>query len=155
MNDIKPPGSSSELLDCLTDFLAESSELTNEEIKEDLRAKGVDPEKVVQRVKNLVESKLEERRLAWLKRARTERLAVLEKLKSVKSSTFSGTLEELKGKAIAILSGQFGQEASMHAQVYFRNPEDVTENDLRSLLDDLEALDLLTQPSDTDEEEEE
>ncbi len=153
MDNIKPPENASELLDRLTDFLTEPSDRTNEELKEDLRAKGIDPEKVVQRVQSLVKTKLEERRLAWLERARQERSADLERLSRVQPSRTIATLGELKQKVESILSGQFGPDASehAHAHLHHRSLDGVTEDYLRTLVDDLVRLKLLIQPSDDDE----
>ena len=44
----------SEFLDSITDFLCDTKGRSNEELAEDLRAKGIDPDKAVKRVKKLL-----------------------------------------------------------------------------------------------------
>ena len=63
MAEKKSPKTASEFLDYLTDLFADVSHLSTEEIEEDLQEMGVDTKKAVQRVKNLVNEKLEESRL--------------------------------------------------------------------------------------------
>jgi argininosuccinate synthase len=152
MTDIKIPNSTSEFLDRLTDFLTDFPKRAKEEMRGDLLAKGVNPEQTVQRVQETVRTNLEEHRLSWLKQAKQERCEILAKLESIKPSVSSGKLEEIKDKIINILSEQFNQEALTEVHIHFRKLESITENDLISLLDDLESLELLDKSLDTDTE---
>jgi len=151
MPNKKPPESMSEFLDGLVDLFTDLPERTTQELEEDLREEGIDTEAFVQRVQMLVESKLQEQRLAWLEHARQGRTADLEKLRRVQPSKALDKIEEVKQKIKDVLTGQFGSGALEYAnaQLHHRNLNNVTENDLRSLLDDLERLELLTQSSDT------
>lgn len=153
MPDRKPPESASEFLDGLVELFTNLPDRTMEELEEDLREEGVDPETFAQRVRELVESELEEQRLAWFEHARQGRGAALERLREVQPSSTLSTLKEVKQKVKAVLAGQYGPDASefAYAQLHHRNLDDVTESDLRSLLDDLERLKLLTQLPGTDE----
>jgi len=150
MTDIKPPQNASDFLDRLTDFLTDFPKRTKEEVREDLLAKGIDLEQIIQKVQEIVKSNLEEHRLLLLKQAKQERLRILEKLEQIKPSETSGKLEELKDKVIKILSGQLRQEALAEVHIHFRNLESITENDLISLFDDIKDLEMLDKSLDTD-----
>lgn len=153
MTQRKPPENSSEFLDGLVELFTNLPERTTKEIEEDLREEGIDTELSVRQTQELVRQKLEEQRLGWLERARQKRSADLERLSSVQPSRTIATLGELKQKVQSILSGQFGPGASeyAHAHLHYRSLDDVPENDLRTLIDDLERFKLLIQPSDNDE----
>lgn len=155
MSHRKPPENASEFLDGLIELLTDLPERTIEELEEDLREEGIYDEEFVHRVQDLVKTKLEEHRLAWLESARQEMSATLEKLSEAQPSSSPGTLEELKEKITLILSGRFGEEASKYTHIHFRKLDKVTENDLRSLLDDLESLDLLSQSPDAQKDQDE
>lgn len=146
----KPPETPSEFLDRLTELMTNLPDRNTEEIEEDLYESGIDPKEAVQRVQNLVKTKLAEYQLEWSKRVQQERLTALEQVGKIQSLNLPDTLEGLKEKVIEILSGQFGQKAQSHAQAHFRKLAHVTENDLKSLFNDLERLRLLTHISDKD-----
>ena len=141
MTDRKPPENATEFLDRLTELLASVPDRSLEELREDLRARGIDPERVVERVERLVQSKLNEYRLRWQEQARRERLAMLERLRDV-TAKLPAPQPELEGRLAEIVSGLWGPRAEAYAQAYFRKLDQVTENDLRSLLEDLERLKL-------------
>ena len=54
----KPPQTTSDFLDLLTDFLADSSEESIEEVEANLREEGIDPEEVADTIENLVRGRL-------------------------------------------------------------------------------------------------
>ena len=141
--DVKPPKNASEFLDRLADFLTDFPERTKKELREDLLAKGINPEKTIQNIQEIIQYKLKEYRLARLKQAKQERLRILEKLEQIKPYKSSDKLEELKDKVTKILSGQFGQEALEEVLIHFHKLENITENDLISLLDDVRDLEIL------------
>lgn len=153
MTQRKPPESASEFLDGLVELFTNLPDRTTEEIEEDLREEGIDTESSVRQTQELVRQRLEAQRLGWLERARLRRSADIERLSRIQPSRTIATLGELKQKVESILSGQFSLGASeyAHAHLHHRNLDDVPENDLRTLVDDLERLKLLTQPSDDDE----
>lgn len=142
----KPPESASEFLDGLVELFTNLPARTTEEIEEDLREEGIDTESSVRQTQEMVGQKLEAQRLGWLERARQRRSADLERLSEVQPSRAIAALGELKQKVESILSGQFGAGASeyAHAHLHYRSLDDVPENDLRTLVDDLERFELLT-----------
>lgn len=142
MVDRNAPETASQFLDRLTELLASLPDRSLEELKEDLRAQGIDPERVVERVERLVLSKLNEYRLRWQEQARRERRAILERLPDF-TAKLPATRPELERTLAEIISRLWGPGAEAYAQAYFRKLDQVTENDLRSLLEDLERLKLL------------
>lgn len=58
---------SSQFLDNLTDFLCETDGLTNEELREDLEAKGVDVEKAIKKTQAIVAKHLRRHRMKALR----------------------------------------------------------------------------------------
>ena len=81
--DKKTPGTVSEFLDRFTEFLIDSEGESIEDLEEDLRVEGINPEEVVQQLQSFVGVKLDEYRLAWREQARQERAAMLERLRKV------------------------------------------------------------------------
>jgi len=132
----------SEFLDRLTELLTNLPERSTEELKEDIRAEGINPEQIVNRVQRLVETKLDEHRLAWREQARKGRTAMLERFHRVTSDS-PDTPQGIREKIKDILSGVWGQQAQSYAYAHFRKLEEVTENDLKTLLDDVKRLELL------------
>lgn len=153
MAEKKSPKTASEFLDCLTDLFADVSHLSIEEIEEDLQEMGIDTKKAVQRIKSLVNEKIEESRLAWQKQAEQERLAEQGRLEKIGDTRPIGTSESLWEKVKEALSGGLGSHKQSYAQAYFRRLEDdnVTDNDLKSLLDDLERLEHMEDGKEQDE----
>lgn len=142
MVDRKPPETASEFLDRLTQLLASVPDRSLEELKEDLQAQGIDPERVVDRVQRLVDAKLNDYRLRWQEQAKRERLAILGRLRNV-TPKLPAARSDLERRFAEIISGLWGPRAQAYVHAYFRKLERITENDLRSLLEDLERLKLL------------
>lgn len=135
----------SEFLDKTTEFLTKEDDRDLAEIKKDLLAEGIDPERMIQRVRQLVAQKFEEHRLAWRNKARKERLAALQQVQNVKPDLTS--LEIVRNKINALLRLPHGEKAELQLQTYHRKLETVTENDLKGILKDLECLKLLDDSS--------
>ena len=141
MEEKKDPKFVSKFLDSLTEFLANQEDISIDEVKEDLRTEGIDPGKVSEKVRQLVEKKLDEQRLSWQLKAREERLAALQKIEKVKTEAKDS--QQILDKISKILFGTYGSHPQTYAQAYFRKLSQITEKDLRSLLEDLERLKLL------------
>lgn len=54
----RKPSTVSDLLDCLSEFLAPGPDESVEDIRSRLRGEGLDPDRVVARVRQLVDAKL-------------------------------------------------------------------------------------------------
>lgn len=143
----KVANTASEFLDNLTEFFINCDEgLSKEELKEELREEGINPEDLISRVNQFVKSKLKEVKGAWKKAAHEKRKSLLEQMSFAKYE-IPKSLSELKGKIKEMLSGVYGNEIQGHAQAYFRNFEEITEEDLRSFYEDLMKLKSLEEQS--------
>jgi 2-succinyl-5-enolpyruvyl-6-hydroxy-3-cyclohexene-1-carboxylate synthase len=150
MAEKKDPKFVSEFLDRLTCFLTSEDNRTMDEVREDLKAEGIDPDRVIERGRKLVAKKLDERRLSWQAKAREERLSVLKNTEKVEVAPIGG--EGLKEKVKTMLSGMHGRQTQQFAQAYFRKLEQVTEKDMQSFLEDLERLKMLEKLSNEEED---
>lgn len=136
----------SEFLDNLTDFFTDFEGLSKEDLKEELRNEGINPEDLISKVNQLVKSKLKEVKGAWKKAANEKRKSLLEQMSFAKYD-IPKSFSELKGKVKEMLSGNYGNDIKGYAQTYFRNLEEITEEDLRSLYEDLLKLKSLEEQS--------
>ena len=128
------------LIEGFYNFLEDTEGLTEEDMVSVLKEHGIDASDLKMRVAEVIERGSEKRRMVWresaqLKRSEIEKL--LERRESVSMPA------DLKSKIRGILAGSFGQEALAYAEAYFRKKDTLTEKDLKSLIEDLEDLDLL------------
>ena len=136
-------------LDCFSDFMSDPSGLAPEDIEEALKQEGVDVPALEQRVRVLVLEASKKRRLSWRDRAREKR----EKIECLlQSKGIAAAATGLREKVMGILAGDYGQGALSYAETYFRKKEAYSEEDLESLIEDLEDLELLENFSGEEEE---
>lgn len=125
---------SEDLVRAFADLFDEVAPMRSEEIESELRDVGLDPEKVVARVQAAVEASLVESRRDWRKEAPRElereraKMAERASTRSLDRAGIIAAIERLSSQ----LSGQL-----RHA---YRNLEAETDEDLASLLEDLEYL---------------
>jgi len=124
----------------LYDFMADTEGLTKEDIIAELEENGVDVELLGKKVAEVVKTCSEERRLAWRVNAKQKRAEIEELFKSNRGTP---AFTNLKQKMLNILSGGYGFEASSYAEAYFRKKGKLSEDDITSLIEDLENLNLL------------
>ena len=136
-------------LGCFSDFISDPSGLAPEDIEETLIQEGVDVSALDQRVRNVVREASKRRRLAWRDRAREKREKI-ERLLESKGVAAAAT--GLREKVMGILAGDYGQAAFSYAETYFHKKEACSEDDLESLIEDLEDLRLLEKSSEQDDE---
>jgi hypothetical protein len=127
-------------MECLSDFMSDSENLTQEELLSEMEEEGIDTVRLESRVAEIVRKGSAERRLAWLSRAREKREEI-EKI--LESKEFTKGAQSLKNRVKEILKGSYGQAALSYAEAYFRKKESFSEKDLEGLIEDLEHLDLL------------
>jgi len=143
-NQRKMANTSSEFLDNLCDFLTKTEGLSQEELKEELRDEGINPEELVSKVSLLIKSKLREAKGAWKKDAHEKRSALLKVMASA-SYDIPKSIPELKEKIKEMLMGL--NDNKINAQAYFRNLDDIVEEDLKSFYEDLLKLKFLKNQS--------
>jgi len=132
-------------IECLTDFMSDSEGLTQEEIATELEELGIDTAKLAAAADGIAKRGSAARRLAWRDRAK-DRRAEIEELLKFKQIEIAAL--DLKDKAREILMGRYGQGAISYAEAYFRKRDSFSENDLESLIEDLEDLNLLEEEKD-------
>jgi len=126
--------------ECLSDFMSYPEDLTQEELLDELKAQGIDVIKLDLRIAEIVKKGLAERRLSWLNKAREKRLEII---KLLDTAQIKKETRDLKAIFQDIVKGNFGQDALRYAETYFRKKESLSENDLTSLIEDLDHLGLL------------
>jgi predicted DNA-binding protein YlxM (UPF0122 family) len=146
MKKKKAPATPSELLDCLTEFLLNAPDRSIEELKEDVSAKGIDPDQLINRVQKLVNKHMT---LYRIKKAKEERENMLEKIKNILKEPTENREEILKN-ILPILEAKIGSQA---AQVCYRKLKSAEIEDLESLLEDIEKLELLEDKTGEEKEE--
>jgi hypothetical protein len=127
-------------LECFSDFMSDPSGLAPEDIKEAFTEEGVQVASLEERVEQLIREESSKRRLGWRDRAKEKR-ARFEQL--LESKGITSSVAGLRDKIMGILAGEYGGAALSYAETYFRKKEACSEDDLESLLEDLEDLQLL------------
>lgn len=129
-------------VESLTDFMSDPSGLSQEEIVNGLTEQGVDVVQFQKRVAEIVRKGSENRRLAWRKAAKTRHAEIEMLFRGKQKPSVSGSME-LQQKIKEMAQVNYGTKAATLVEAYFRKKETVTEDDLATLLEDLEQLDLL------------
>lgn len=129
----------------ICEFLSETDHLSDSEVKEILRSEGVDPDALLTRGIAFIEKLRMQATYRMLTEAREKQKKVLESLDDVRQP--SGTLDDLRAKIRAKWEAWSGQGTPQMA-LAFRNLDGLTEEDLRSLLADIERVERLSTPED-------
>jgi hypothetical protein len=119
-------------------FLADTEGQTTEEIAKELKDQGVDVEEFLSKVKSVVRKGYQGQVRAA---AATERQAAIQRVRGRFGDLATKTKEELLSLITAIQAGAFGATLSTTAVARFRNRNNtsLSEEDLRSWLEDLDA----------------
>lgn len=117
------------------DFLGDTDELTSKEIKAELVAEGIDVDKIITNVHNMVKAKVSESKRSWLIDAHAKRAEMLKKL-SAHVPKEPLTITEIKERVRQLVSSG----ASREFAVAFRNYEHLGDDDLRKLYSDYVSL---------------
>jgi hypothetical protein len=126
----KKPSSPAEFLDGLVAFLsATSNDELLDVLKSELRDEGIDVDRLVKRVSTIANRHIAVHRLDW---AHRERESLLVRLHSLKDQFAAGVL-----KRVDVLT-RLQQEPSL--ATYYREFEKATDDDLSSMLEDLDML---------------
>jgi hypothetical protein len=113
--------------------------MPEEEIAEDLRQMGLNPEALAEKGRQLGHAMTEKRRLAWQDQARAkqrglqQRADLASKIGDMSRQQMLARLDELRA-----VDPQVG--TAIRAAARKRRPEESSDEDLRSLLEDMEAL---------------
>ncbi len=113
----------------------QTDEVDPQDLQEDLRARGFDPDALAARAKAIVEAGLRERRLSW-RTAAKQRLAQFRASSTNFKSWVGRSAAEIDGAVAAVTRGDWGTPA----HPAFRERTDLTFQDKAKILDDLERL---------------
>lgn len=142
------PNTESEFLDCLTEFLLDLSDCSITELKEDIRARGIDPEQLINKVQNLVNKNLANYRI---KQAKKEMEGALKEIKRILMKTPENR-NEVRNKLEKILPSLSDKMDPQAVQIYFHKLRNLENEDLDSLLEDIKKLELLKDKLDKEED---
>jgi hypothetical protein len=137
MNKQRPPATEEELVHAFADLFDEVEPETPEEVDATLREGGHDPDSIAARMKSVAERALARSPLNWRNRAQQELEAEKRKLDSVTPTVRRGRGEMITAIQQLLSRLQAHQLAPAHA---YRNFDQATEEDLASLLTELEYL---------------
>lgn len=134
--NMQKPEKFSDILKALHEILQENEEnvesIPIDRVHQELEREGIFVSPMVDEVKSLIKKKQAQRRLDAAKAKR----AALEKLAAVKASRDRSNLRE---KIVSIFNDLSGSQPQL-ASAFFRKLEEVDDEDLISILDDLELL---------------
>jgi hypothetical protein len=122
----------------ISDFLCYVENMSEEDIKDALRAEGLDPAQVVHRGMELVENLRRQATYRTFVDAKELQHRALEAVADIQKS--QSPIEEIKHK-IRQFQELWSVQGRLEFAVNFRNLDDQSEDDLRSLLADLERVD--------------
>jgi hypothetical protein len=133
------------LLNNLFESLGDSSDMSTDEVKEDLRSDGVDPNKALLRLMGVVKQASADSKRAALDIAREKRLKQQGGIKNIFGKYKSLSRDQLLDKINALVGG-----SGLPVAASYRELEKQTDDNLRALLEDLEMLKRLgsTEPND-------
>ena len=137
MNERRPPTTEDELIHAFTDLFNAVEPETPEEIQTTLRDAGYDPDSVAARMQAIAARAIENSPLNWRKRAQVELESEKARLEIIPSAQ-PGNRADIINFIKQLLTGLSGQQFE-HA-AHFRNFDQATDEDLASLLADLEYL---------------
>jgi hypothetical protein len=124
----------------ISDFLCDVENMSEEDIKDALRAEGLDPAQVVRRGMELVENLRKQAIYRTFADAKELQNRALDAVADIHES--QSPIEEIKIK-IRQFQESWSAQGRLEFAVNFRNLDDQSESDLRSLLADLERVDRL------------
>lgn len=119
--------------------LASDEDLSIEEIRADVIAKGYDPDALILLLKAKVRALSQESRLAWVK----EGEAVQTNLDIILSNLDSWTKRSVADISQAfdrVLSGHYGPQAQLRVQTAFKNVTELPPQSKAAFLDEVDAL---------------
>jgi arginine repressor len=130
-----------EFMECLSNFMSDPEGLTQEDLMADLKEQKIDVNQLKIDVAEIVKHGSEEMRLGWRRRAK-QRMGEIEKLFE-STKTISGATINVMDKMGEFIKVNYGLGAFKLAEAYFRNKGELSQQDIMSLLEDLEQLESL------------
>jgi hypothetical protein len=137
----RKPETDQDLIDVLADLLEhDEADESIEEIDEELRVAGLDPQEVGARIAAIAEEAYRRSPLNWRQRAHAERIEAEGRLREHSRSRPREPRHELVRQIDAIVARSPGMLDVPRVQAHFRNFDSATDEDLADLLAELEFL---------------
>ncbi|MCX5785837.1 MAG: hypothetical protein NTX59_09105 [Elusimicrobia bacterium] len=136
---MNPKNENEEFLASLARFLTEEQEADTLTLKDELKEQGINTEALTSRVKHLIDDRLSARLKERRAIAQVESQSFLNRLENVKVE-IPKTIQEVKDLLQKFATGEFGGQMKEAAMGAFRNFDKTTEQDLRTILEDLLKL---------------
>jgi len=136
---MSPKNENEEFLMSLANFIAEDEETDVLTLKSELKEQGVNTDALLSRVKQLIDDKLSARLKERRAAALTESQTFLSQLENVKV-VLPKSIEEVKEMLQKFAAGEYGGPMKEAAVGAFRKFDKATEQDLRTILEDLLKL---------------
>ena len=140
MNDRKAPETEQELLERVGELFDEIDPETPEELDAALQEAGFDPDAIGARMEALAREALQQSPLNWRNQAHKEMEAERQRLAAAQRVSPGPANREAIKSSIQALVGRLGPAAGQLGTAHHRNLEDASDDDLLSLLADLEYL---------------
>lgn len=147
-NNHKPSEDDKAFLDHLTDFLGNSEGQSKEEVKAELRQQGIEIDDMTNTVKAMINEKIGEMKRHWIIDAPKLRDTLMKQLESYQDD-IPADITKLKEK-IKEFMGAIEYREPAHA--FFRNYNELTDDELRQLYRDFMDLIHLQQNDSQDDE---
>ena len=142
---MSPKNENEEFLMSLANFVAEDEETDVLALKSELKEQGVNTDALLSRVKQLIDDKLSARLKERRAAALTESQTFLSQLENVKV-VLPKSIQEVKDLLQKFAAGEFGGPMKEAAVGAFRKFDKATEQDLRTILEDLLKLKEIQEP---------
>jgi hypothetical protein len=137
----RKPETDQDLIDVLADlFEHDEANESIEEVDEELRAVGLDPEEVGAKIAAIAEEAYRRSPLNWRQRARAERIEAEGRLRERSRPGPPGPRDEVVRQINVIVARSPGVLDVPRVQAHFRNFDSATDEDLVDLLAELEFL---------------
>ena len=138
-NNHKPSEDNKAFLDRLTDFLGDSEGQSKEEVKAELRKQGIKIDDMTNNVKTMINQKIGEMKRRWIIDAPKLRSKLLKQMESHQDD-ITADISKIREKIKEIMGvGEYREQA--HA--FFRNFNEMSDDELRQLYRDfMDLIDL-------------
>jgi len=135
-NNQKPFADDRNFIDLFTDFLGNTEGESKEDIKVELKKQGIDVEYIINNVKKLINTKIDERKRQWMIDAKKIRNKMREQIESFKED-IPEDISTIKEKIKQLMTHS---EYSDQALAFFRNYNEMTDTELKQLYKDFLKL---------------
>jgi hypothetical protein len=129
-------------LNNLLEALDSDDKQDRDELEASLEARGFDPARVTESIRETVATGVRAQRLAWQGEAEAKRKK-LQRLREKAQSWALRSVQDVETAFEQVVQGAFGSVAQQKVQAAFRNLDQVSPDDKASFLDDIALIDAM------------